>query len=98
MKKKFGRYTINVADKKCKKRTDGNFDLEVTLSGCIEIGLEIESHTWRADWLLKLFFGDNYSDYELVSLENNDNWTNKTIVTEVNTVRAVVRKRTAGLW
>lgn len=92
MKKKFGSYTINVNDKKVKKNPDGTLTLEVALSGCIEIGLEIEQYTWRADWLLKLFFKDNYNNYRIVSIENNDSWSNKGSLTEINLVRATVRQ------
>ena len=93
MKKKFGTYTINVFDKKQRQNTDGTISLEVTLSGCIEIGLEIDEWTWRGDWLLQLFFKDCYSDYRIVSLQNNDNWSNQGSLIEVNRVQAVVQKR-----
>lgn len=91
MKKKFGRYTINVWDKKKRKQEDGTIACEVTLTGCIEIGLEINQYTWQADWLLKLFFKDKYNDYRIISLENNDSWTNKTVVTEINIVKFIVK-------
>ena len=97
MRKKFGRYTINVFDKKKKKQEDGSIAIEATLTGCIEIGLEIDRYTWREDWFLKLFFGDEAHEYELLSLENNDSWSKKTIITEINIVKAVVRKRAARL-
>lgn len=94
MKKKFGRYTINVENKKRHVNPDGSINLEVALSGCIEIGLKIEQFTWRADWLLQLFFKDDYAQYEFISLENNDSWSNYPNLIEVNIIRAVVRKRT----
>lgn len=93
MKKKFGTYTINVFDKKQRLNANGTIGLEVTLSGCIEIGLEIDQGTWRGDWLLRLFFRDQYSDYYFVSLENNDRWSNNPSLIEVNRVQATVRKR-----
>ena len=90
MKKKFGSYTINICDKKSHKNPDGTITLEVILSGCIEIGLEIEEYTWRKDWLLQLFFKDKYMNYRVVSIENDDKWTNNPL-TEINKVKAIVK-------
>ena len=93
MKKKFGSYTININRKKITKNADGTLTLEVILSGCIEIGLEIDQYSWREDWLLRLFFKDEYSKYRIISLENNDNWTSVPSLVEINVVKAIVEKR-----
>ena len=56
MRKKFGGYTINVVKKTKEKHPGGLIVLTATLSGNIEIGLDIDRHTWREDWFTQLFF------------------------------------------
>ena len=98
MKRKFGSYTINVENKKITRNNDGTLTLEATLSGCIEIGLEIDRMTWREDWFLQLFFKEEYNNYRLIDLENNDQWTQNPDFCEINKVRAIVQKRATRLW
>lgn len=76
MRKKFGSYTINVVKKEKKINPDGLVVLTATLQGMIEIGIEIDRYTWREDWFLRLFFGDNYSKYRIITLENNCHCSN----------------------
>ena len=91
MKKKFGSYTINVEGKKRIRNPDGSLTLVVTLSGCIEIGLEIDEHTWRKDWFLSLFFNHDISKIRVKSIENRDSWSNDPCLLEVNTVTMVIQ-------
>lgn len=90
MRKKFGGYTINVVKKTKEKHSDGLIVLTATLSGNIEIGLDIDRHTWREDWFMQLFFGDNYSKYRIITLENHINYES---YNETNYITATVRER-----
>ena len=98
MRRKFGSYSIDVENKKTIRNNDGTLTLQATLSGCIEIGLEIERMTWREDWFLQLFFKDEYNNYRLIDLQNDDQWTNSPSFREINKVVAIVQKRATRLF
>lgn len=72
MKKKFDGYTIEVINKVKRKLEPDLYRCSVDLKGDIEIGLHIDAWTWRGDWILKLFFKDDYMKYSIRCIENNE--------------------------
>lgn len=90
MRKKFGGYTINIIKKTKEVHEDGLIVLTATISGNIEIGLDIDRYTWREDWFLQLFFKGEYSKYRAITLENHTKYEN---YNEVNYITATVRRR-----
>lgn len=76
MRKKFGGYTIHcdkarlIPTNKNRSGTQ-NYEIRVELWGNIEIGIEIDEGTWRADWLLTHALKDQASNYHIVRLEQN---------------------------
>ena len=91
MKRKFDGYNIDVCNRELVRHPDGSITLKVVLLGNIEIGLEIDEWTWRGDWLLKLFFKDNYTNYRIKNVQNNLSWNSETKM-ESNYVIAEVRE------
>lgn len=69
-KRKFGNYTVNIKKGAIGTRSDGLIQAECTLTGDIEIGIKMETMTWREDWLAKQLFGDDASRYRLINVEN----------------------------
>lgn len=89
VKRKFGRYTVSVGKTSKTKRSDGLIETRTEIEGDVEIGIQIETMTWREDWLAQQVFGKNESDnYRLINVQNC--WLNNTC--EKNLVTAVWKK------
>lgn len=90
MRKKFGGYTINCTKPQSRHIDSDTIESVVELSGNIEIGLEIDRMTWREDWLLKLIYGDNSSNYDIITLEQKPSFVDHV---DHNLIRVVCRGR-----
>lgn len=72
MKRKFGGYTINAKKISGAQKADGTIVTETLLEGDIEIGIDIDPHTWRGDWLRDFIFGkDSWESYRLLTVANS---------------------------
>ena len=76
MRKKFGGYTINCDKARLTPTTKSwsgkqNYEVRVELWGTIEIGIDVDEWTWRADWLLEHALKEKASEYHITKLEQN---------------------------
>ncbi len=73
MKKKFGSYVVNFKKVgKPVKRIDGLYQTEAVITGDVEIGIEMETMSWREDWLKEATFGkEDAKNWRLVNVLND---------------------------
>jgi len=85
MKKKFGRYCVNaVKNNKLSQRSDGLWEATITITGDIEIGIEIDPYTWRGDWLSDFVLGkEDTGNYRLINVENKFKGCSQNTITGV---------------
>ena len=93
MRKKFDRYTINISNK---KKTANQ--LSCTISGTIEIGIEIDEWTWRGDWLIDQFFPQNIQEKNIIRLSNIVNNITMQNGVEYNNVQASYIMTERRMW
>ena len=98
MKKKFGTYRVDF--KKIGKpvvREGGLVETKALITGDIEIGIDIDLYSWTGDWLREATFGDEASEYRLVTIVNSYQEDNEK-GEEVNKVTACWRKKDTGTF
>lgn len=94
MKKRMGNYKVDFkkVGKPVELASRGTgilYETKAIITGDIEIGVDIDMYTWKADWLKDVTFGDDAGKYRLVDIVNN---LADTDAGEVNKVTATWRK------